>query len=461
VYSGIVGLYWAYADDLPAMRALQEPTKRLFTQLARKQQVWPQGAEQLGAADRTQLFDVATQLNGFVGMWAGMQTDKSPAARSPRNLARTLHSDAATRLDAITYECPNYEQTLGSLTQEFTGQDLRNDNNAYNRLSRHFSDSEAAPPVAVVNLELRGQLAALRERYVRICQHTNHWPDADGERLLWEVLGGGGSSAPLSLKEALLGIDDPEERARLQNALTRELQTLTDETLLAQLTKRARAARVGAHAMEAGTQEGEVVFAPVEKVDLWALVDRIHAGGDDGKEALSVLYEQTSPVVYAFLRRRAGTVDDTEDLVSKTYLRAMKALPRLERQGTEVTGWLLTIARNLCTDHFRAPAHRLETLYDEPITSVRDNNIGHTPDSPWLSPEGAVLQAEKRVAVKAALALIESPLQKEVLRLRFLKDLSIAETAQELKTTDAAVKAVTFRALETIRRRIGKPSADS
>ena len=47
-----------------------------------------------------------------------------------------------------------------------------------------------------------------------------------------------------------------------------------------------------------------------------------------------------------------GSEGEVEDLVSETYLRALRSLPSF-RGESSVRTWLLTIARNVCADHVR------------------------------------------------------------------------------------------------------------
>jgi RNA polymerase sigma factor (sigma-70 family) len=65
-------------------------------------------------------------------------------------------------------------------------------------------------------------------------------------------------------------------------------------------------------------------------------------------------YEQHREEIYAFLRRRLGD-DRVEDAFQETFLRALRAYPRLEH-GEHLRAWIYTIAGRIAIDeHRRTP----------------------------------------------------------------------------------------------------------
>lgn len=67
-----------------------------------------------------------------------------------------------------------------------------------------------------------------------------------------------------------------------------------------------------------------------------------------------VVYREQLPRVYNFFRYRFGERADVEDLTSITFEKAWKSRHRYRRDLAGFTTWLLTIARNVAIDHFRA-----------------------------------------------------------------------------------------------------------
>lgn len=63
--------------------------------------------------------------------------------------------------------------------------------------------------------------------------------------------------------------------------------------------------------------------------------------------AFDVLYRRHHAAIGAHLHRRTGAVTETEDLLSETFLRALKGLPRFRARGVELRHWLHRIATSV------------------------------------------------------------------------------------------------------------------
>src|SRR5437879_13900988 len=82
-------------------------------------------------------------------------------------------------------------------------------------------------------------------------------------------------------------------------------------------------------------------------------------------------YESHNGEVLAFLRRRAGR-DRADDLFQETFLRALRAYPRLEH-GEHLRAWVLTIASRIVLDDVRR--RRPPTTSDiEELPELVDDN---------------------------------------------------------------------------------------
>ncbi len=90
---------------------------------------------------------------------------------------------------------------------------------------------------------------------------------------------------------------------------------------------------------------------------LIALVE-LARGGDS--EAFGMLYDHYHVAVYRFIYYRVGSVALAEDITSETFFRALRSMGSFRWQGKDFGAWLMTIARNLTTDHFKAGRTRLE-----------------------------------------------------------------------------------------------------
>jgi RNA polymerase sigma-70 factor (ECF subfamily) len=173
-----------------------------------------------------------------------------------------------------------------------------------------------------------------------------------------------------------------------------------------------------------------------EGTRLIALVE-LARGGD--AEAFGQLYDHYHVSVYRFLYYRVGSVTLAEDLTSETFFRALRSMSSFRWQGKDFGAWLMTIARNLTTDHFKAGRTRLEQTTED---------MG-TLDTTTEGPEGAVLAQLTNEALLEALSQLPTE-QRECLVMRFLQGLSIAETADVLGRSAGAVKQLQLRGVRNL-----------
>jgi RNA polymerase sigma-70 factor, ECF subfamily len=169
---------------------------------------------------------------------------------------------------------------------------------------------------------------------------------------------------------------------------------------------------------------------------LIALVE-LARGGD--AEAFGQLYDHYHASIYRFVYYRVGSVALAEDLVSETFFRALRSMSTFRWQGKDFGAWLMTIARNLTTDHYKAGRTRLEL-----VTEDMSQHDGSTE-----GPEGAVLASLTNEALLGALTQLPHE-QQECLIMRFLQGLSIAETAAVLGRSDGAVKQLQLRGVRNL-----------
>ena len=166
------------------------------------------------------------------------------------------------------------------------------------------------------------------------------------------------------------------------------------------------------------------------------LVDRAQAGDP---EAFGELYDEYNQAVYRYVYARVSSVALAEDLTSETFVRALRALDSFRWQGRDFGAWLVTIARNLITDHFKSGRVRLEAPTDEIETH----------DSATQGPEIDVLTQVTAEAVRRAVADLPDD-QRDCLTMRFFSGMSIAETAKALDKSEGAVKQLQLRAVRQL-----------
>jgi RNA polymerase sigma-70 factor (ECF subfamily) len=169
---------------------------------------------------------------------------------------------------------------------------------------------------------------------------------------------------------------------------------------------------------------------------LIALVELARKGDS---EAFGQLYDHYHASVYRFLYYRVGSVTLAEDLTAETFFRALRSMSSFRWQGKDFGAWLMTIARNLTTDHFKAGRTRLETTTEDMSTL----------DTTTDGPEDAVLASLTNEALLSALSELPTE-QRECLVMRFLQGMSIAETADALDRSAGAVKQLQLRGVRNL-----------
>jgi len=173
-----------------------------------------------------------------------------------------------------------------------------------------------------------------------------------------------------------------------------------------------------------------------ERTRLIALVE-LARGGDS--EAFGQLYDHYQGSVYRFVYYRTRSQTLAEDLTSETFLRALRNMSGFRWQGKDFGAWLMTIARNLCTDHFKAGRTRLEQTTED--MGVHDDATE--------GPEDAVMAGLTNELLLDGLRQLSDE-QRDCLIMRFLQGLSIAETAEVLGRSEGAVKQLQLRGVRNL-----------
>lgn len=151
-------------------------------------------------------------------------------------------------------------------------------------------------------------------------------------------------------------------------------------------------------------------------------------------------YRSLAPAVLGYLR--AQRAPDPEDILGEVFLQVARDLPKFRGDDEALRRWVFSIAHNRLLDARRRESRR-------PLVSDRD-----VPDRP--APPGAeVLDGE----LAAALAQL-TPDQREVVVLRFVADLPLADVAKITHRRVGAVKAMQHRALEMLQQRLGVPTEE-
>ena len=169
------------------------------------------------------------------------------------------------------------------------------------------------------------------------------------------------------------------------------------------------------------------------------------------QQAFASLYEQYSPLVHRFLRRRLdGSEQIVEDLTEDVFVKVYEKLDRYVERGLPFTAWLYRITHNHLVDYLRTlprlAAHPLDEVAKMPEReTTRETTSEYT-------------RGLARQSLEPALARLTSE-QRRAVELRFMHGMSVAETATVMGCSDEAVKKLQARALANLRRRLSPAPA--
>jgi RNA polymerase sigma-70 factor (ECF subfamily) len=136
---------------------------------------------------------------------------------------------------------------------------------------------------------------------------------------------------------------------------------------------------------------------------------------------------------------RSHRVDQAEDLLGEVFVSVARSLHRFHGNRDDFRRWVFAIAHRRRVDHVRRwRRHRHVIAADPPHRPTTDGPTGLDVD------------------LVAALAGL-TPLQREVVVLRFVADLSLHDVARIIGRSSGAVKALQGRALAQLARRLGEP----
>ena len=164
--------------------------------------------------------------------------------------------------------------------------------------------------------------------------------------------------------------------------------------------------------------------------------------GARNKGRFEDIYEEHYGAVYNYVYRILLHRQNTEDVVSETFLKAMRTFDRYDARKASVLGWLCGIAHNCAVDFLRAHAVRqslsVEELADLPADA---RNVWDTD-----SPEYEARELLRRLRAD----------ERELLTMRYWLGLSEREIGQALGITEKAVSARFRRLLEKCRKLVNQ-----
>jgi len=173
-----------------------------------------------------------------------------------------------------------------------------------------------------------------------------------------------------------------------------------------------------------------------------ALIERVRSGEH---EAFYDLVRPHERGIYLAALSVLNNDADAEEVVQEAILKAFKALPRF-RGDARFSTWIIQITINEARMKLRKDRRHLYDSLDEPRRGEEEGDYVPRDFADWREiPSEALETARLRQALRRALDSL-SPKYRQVLVLRDVEHLNIAETAKLLGITEAAVKTRLLRA---------------
>lgn len=162
------------------------------------------------------------------------------------------------------------------------------------------------------------------------------------------------------------------------------------------------------------------------------------------EELMAALHGKTD-IIFKYLVKIGASKSDAEDTVQEAVYRLMLYIDSVD--GTKAYSWLFRVAVNHYYDLCRKQKKEIHTTFE---------NLEFVDDS--FLPEDFVRQGEMRSEIEQVLDQL-SPLQKQLLLMKYEMELSYAEISEMLDLNLGTLKTYLFRARKAFKEQYEKEMA--
>ena len=180
---------------------------------------------------------------------------------------------------------------------------------------------------------------------------------------------------------------------------------------------------------------------PVGSISTMTKIDAtlLQRAQDFDRRALADIYETYHPLIYSYVFRRVGDVEHARDLTAEVFKHLLQTLRQGNGPDQSLRAWLYRAAHNQVIDHYR----RQQFRQHQPLEDDWQDSAAE--------PVQIVEQEMLAEKVRQALHTL-TPIQQEVIALKFLEGWSNEEVATLIERPVGAVKSLQHRALATLQR---------
>jgi RNA polymerase sigma-70 factor, ECF subfamily len=177
-------------------------------------------------------------------------------------------------------------------------------------------------------------------------------------------------------------------------------------------------------------------------------LELVHQAKQGSIAAFEQLFYRYEKRIYSYILQMVQDRDDTAELTQDTFIRAHHSLRSL-KSDEAFSSWLYRIAVNLVRDKMRKYSPVIESI-DVPRTDQEGVEY-RTEITDWAAnPREVTLQSELKHKIQTAVSSLPK-LQREVVTLYHLEELSIEEICLILDVPSGTVKSRLARAREILK----------
>jgi RNA polymerase sigma-70 factor (ECF subfamily) len=170
---------------------------------------------------------------------------------------------------------------------------------------------------------------------------------------------------------------------------------------------------------------------------------------DGIQSAFSVLVDRYANVVYRLAYGITGVVQDAEDIVQETFLKAFSHISAFSPSKASFKTWLLTIARNQSINVFSSLKRRTLRFLNELDADTESHGAGNPFRSASQDAEELMSVKQEYRKVKQALRKLPER-QRTAVLLKAQENMSYSDIARIMNTTASSVESLIFRARKKI-----------
>ena len=150
------------------------------------------------------------------------------------------------------------------------------------------------------------------------------------------------------------------------------------------------------------------------------------------------IYQLYIQSIFRYLYSRIGSLPEAEDATAQTFLAALEALDRYQHRG-HFAAWLFAIARRKAADTFRT---RRQVPLENAEQALAETDILQQ-----------VIQTEQAAALAELIRTLPEE-EHELIRLRYVAELSFSEMGRLLNRSEDAVKKSLYRLLDRLQSQL-------